>query len=545
MQKNNIDTDIEAYKKAIESDPLNINACFILGNIYNENNKFSQAIEYYNKAIEINPAYAIIYNNLGIAYAQNNEHNKAVKSFEKAIELGHNEINTYNYAGISYNRLELYEKALEYFNKALNIDPNFASTYIYMGNCYYDEEKFDKAIECFQIALKLSPDSFEAYNNLGNSYKEAEEYDLAINCYNRVLQINPDFFEAFINLGASYYCKRDFDKAEAYYKKAIEYKPDYGEAYNNLSTVYRMKADFEKGWELFEWRFKLRADNKNRLILPDIEQPAWNGSSIKDKTIYVYWEQGFGDTLMFVRYLPVLAAMGARVLFKPQKELEKFLRQNDLSAEIISPFAVDSNVKFDEHISLMSIPGILKTDLTNIPYSEGYLKANPEKTKVYFDKYFNNDKFKIGVFWQGSPRGFKRRATKLENFYKFAKIKNVQLYSLQKGYGIEQLKEIPEEINIIDLGSEFSDYSDTAAAIANLDLVITIDTSVAHLSAAMQKETWVMLNADNEWRWLVEGETTNWYKNIRLFRQKCKNNWEETFENVFEELNNKIIIKNI
>ena len=543
MQKNNFDSETEAYKKVIESDPLNINACFILANIYNENNKYISAIEYYNKAIALNPAYAIIYNNLGIAYAKNNEHAKAVKSFEKAVELGHKEITTYNYTGISYNRLEIYDKALECFNKALNIDPNFAGTYIYLGNCYNDTEKFDKAIESYKIAIKLNPVNFEAYNNLGNSYKETEEYDTAIECYNRALELNPDHIETFINIGVSYYCKNDFDKAEKYYKKAIEYNPEYGEAYNNLSTIYRMKGDFERGWELFEQRFNLRPDNKNRLALPAIDQPAWTGSSIKNKTVYVYWEQGFGDTLMFVRYLPVLAAMGARVLFKPQKELETLLRQNNLNAEIISPFAVDSSVKFDEHVSLMSLPGILKTDLTNIPYSEGYLKADPEKEKFYKEKYFNNDKFKIGIFWQGNPKGFKRRAAKPEYFYKFAKLENVQLYSLQKGYGTEQLKEIPEEINIIDLGSGFNDYSDTAAAITNLDLVITIDTSVAHLSAALQKETWIMLNFDNEWRWLLEGETTPWYKHIKLFRQKCKSDREESFEKALEEL--KIKIKNI
>ena len=401
-----------------------------------------------------------------------------------------------------------------------------------------NRKEFNLVIEKLEKAILFDPANPNFYINLGFAYINSTEYEKAIEAYSRVIELNPDDAVFYNNLGVCYYKNYQFDLAIDNYNKAISLRPDFVEAYSNLSHLYIMNGNFEEGWKYYEWRFKQK--ELQHLNIPKFQTPVWDSNnSIKNKTIYVYWEQGYGDTLMFCRYLPVLHAMGAKVLFKPQPALENLLRENDLKAEIISPSVSDETIQFDEYASLMSLPYLLKTTLENIPYPEGYLKADPEKVKIYKEKYFNNNLFKVGIFWQGNPKGMKERATDLKNFYKLSEIENVELYSLQKGYGIEQLKELPDSIKITDLGSVFNDYSDTAAAISNLDLVITIDTSVAHLAAAMNKPTWILLPYFPEWRWIRDREDTPWYKSIKLFKQKERNNWEEVMDRVCKELANK------
>lgn len=195
------------------------------------------------------------------------------------------------------------------------------------------------------------------------------------------------------------------------------------------------------------------------------------------------------------------------------------------------------NVVFDVHIPLISIPHALKHFSEEIPLSEGYLKANLEKTKAFKEKYFNNDKLKIGFKWMGNTVYDMTRVINIESFYKLFELPNTQFYSLQKGEGIQEFAKIPKEYNVIDLSEEFNDFGDTAAAVENLDLVICNDTSVAHLAAAMGKPTWILLPFVQNWRWHTDISYSPWYKSVKLFKQSEPNNWEDVFEQVYAELN--------
>ena len=226
------------------------------------------------------------------------------------------------------------------------------------------------------------------------------------------------------------------------------------------------------------------------------------------KTIYVYAEQGFGDTIMFSRYIPLLENISKKVIFRPQVQLKELFENNFPNVKILDDSIADEDIQFDAHIPLLSLPLMFKTDLSSIPFSEGYLKADPDKINFYKNKYFCNEKYKIGIFWNADHRYVPEKSISLSYFYRFAQLQNIELYSLQKGYGREQLKDLPDSIKITDMGAGFNDYSDTAAAIANLDLLITVDTSVAHLAGAMNKPRLVIASCRTEWRWMLDREDT-------------------------------------
>ncbi|MEI7475779.1 MAG: tetratricopeptide repeat protein [bacterium] len=327
-------------------------------------------------------------------------------------------------------------------------------------------------------------------------------------------------------------------EAEWYYKKAITLEPEYWEAYVNLANLYFLNKQYKFAWDYYEYRFLKNIAIKNRF--PNISKPIWDGSSLIGKTICVYGEQGLGDIINFIRYVPVLFELGAKVILKLHSgysSLEKLFKDSNLKAEILDNSLDDENIECDTHISVMSLPHRLKTTIDNIPYKDHYLKAEPEKVKYYRNKYFDNDDFKLGIVWNCKNKEVNdkyRSLNDLSYFYPFCKLANVQVYSLQKGDGVDDLNNLPDDINIIDLGSTFNDFSDTAAAIENLDLVISIDTSVPHLAGALGKPTWILLSYIHSWRWTYDLEISPWYDSVKLFRQKQQNVWVHPVQEAYE-----------
>lgn len=240
---------------------------------------------------------------------------------------------------------------------------------------------------------------------------------------------------------------------------------------------------------------------------------------------------------MFSRYVPILDQMGAKVLFRPHSMLENFFRDFNFPAEIISNTTPLDTLEFDYYHSVMSLPAVFKTEIDTIPYKEGYLKANPEKVRQFREKYFNNDLFKIGIVWQCKnlyEQDIFRSIPDISYLFPIAKIPSVKVYSIQKGLGEAQLENLPDEIEIINLGKDLNDFSDTAAAVENLDLVVSVDTSVPHLSGAMGKDTIVMIEYTADWKWLLDRDDCVWYDKIRLFRQNKNNDWDFVVKNVVE-----------
>ncbi|MDD3012709.1 MAG: tetratricopeptide repeat protein [Candidatus Gastranaerophilales bacterium] len=567
--KNENDKAIEYYEKAIKLNPSFYSAHVNLGNIYKVKNEFDKAIENYKKAILFNQNDPDIYNSLGLVYFDRYEIEEAIYCFQKAIKIKPNYEKAYINLGNIYKTKGEITQALKYLNLAIEMNPDNYASYISLGNLMIYINKTTDAINCFKIAtqlkpndpavllnignayreahhtetaleyylkaLELMPDKAEVYVNLGNIYSDIYEFEQAIGFYNKAIELKPDYVEAYLNLGSLFITMKNIEDAMNCFQKALEIKPNYAETHLNLGTTYLLMKDFTNGFKHYEWRDKVK-DIKHPKYT-EFQMPKWDGSPLEGKTLLVCHEQGLGDTLQFVRYLPQLVSNGGKVLFKAPSGMEKLLKQNDLKAEIIDSFTPENQIEFDCYTYLLNIPSYLNSTYDNIPLAEGYLKADSEKVNTYKEKYFNNDSFKIGIKWQGNPNGNKNREIPLELFLKLADIKNVKLYSFQKGYGTEGLKKVPKNIEIVDLGSTFNDFSDTAAAIENLDLLISNDTSLTHLSGALAKKTWILLPFISEWRWFLDSEDSPWYKSVRLFRQKEMDNWQEVMDRVIEELN--------
>lgn len=445
-----------------------------------------------------------------------------------------------NLLGLLKYRQGQVDIALGFINKSIEISP-CVSFYMNLGRIYINENDFYEAIRCYKSAIQLEMDNFDAWFHLAYSLKKNKQFDEAIIAYQKALQLNPGSEDVYHNLG-NIYCtvKNDLESAIYCYKKYLEYHPEDTDAKSCLGALYLKQKNYKDGWVNLEY-----CVNKARAIVDNIPEyynnktkskPLWHGENIEDKVLYVYYDGGLGDTIMFLRYLPSLKYKCAKIIFSPQDSIIQLLQDSGFDWDGLEIKNSECEINFDVHIPIMSIPYVLNLNSEkDIPLSQGYLKADPLKIEAYRQKYFDNNCFKIGIKWQGDMTYDQTRQFDLKSFSKILKLPNVKIYSVQKDSGSEQLEEF-KNYEIVDLGSTFNDFTDTAAAIENLDLVICNDTSVAHLTGAMGKKCWIVLPFVQDWRWSVDLSYCPWYKSIKLFKQHSLGSWEEVFEDVFKEL---------
>ena len=487
----------------------------------------------YNELLDKMPDNHIILFHLFMVYFAQKDLDKAEFYLLKAILAG-KEPRYYKDLGDIYYLRENPKEALNYYITALKSYPDDINILYPLALTYLldSKDKNDKEY-LSQILLPVA--------EITSEKKELSNEERAEILLNRALKLKPDFHQCYYHLASIYWQKRELQTAVNYLVKAIELKPKYAEALYMLGCIYLQTGNLYDGWKLFEARFYA----KYGLPRPDLPVPLWDGSSLNGKTIYIYPEQGLGDTVMFSRYIPELNNLGARVLFKPEPELTQLFKDSSLPAEIIN-FKEPITEKFDCYLSIMSLPYMLKSDENRIPSIDKYLKADPEKVKLYKEKYFDNNDFKIGLVWQCKnlyKQDKFRSIPDLSYLYPLTRISGAKLYSFQKGTGEAQLANLPDDIDIVNLGSTFSNFSDTAAAIANIDLMITVDTSVPHLSGAMGKETLILLEQTADWKWLLDRDDSIWYEKVRLFRQNKPNDWKNVIDRVVMHIKTKNITK--
>ena len=405
------------------------------------------------------------------------------------------------------------------------------------GKAYIEAKNFFEAINCYKIAIELNPNDYDAWFYLAFALQNNQQTDDSIIAYQKALSLNPASWNACNNLGNIYYTvKNDPLTALNYYKKIVENQPENNKAKIGLALSYLKTKNYKEGWKYFESR---NSDilSSNGILTPDsIIKPLWRGELIQNKTLYVYYEAGYGDTIMFARFLPLLKDKCAKVLFRPQTDCVKLFEDSNLGVEILTKKFQEYQMNFDFHIPMRSLPYALKLNTeADIAFENKYLKSDIKKVKAYKEKYFNNNDFKIGINWQGAAGCGPNRKFMLKSFCKLLDLQNIKFYSIQVDEGIEQLSEVIE-YNIVDLGSTFNDFSDTAAAMENLDLIISNDTSVVHLAGALGKNVWALLPFVQDWRWGVDTNYCPWYKSIKLFKQKNLGNWDDIFDEIYEEL---------
>jgi tetratricopeptide (TPR) repeat protein len=527
---------VRCYQKALQLKPDFVEAHFNLGNTYLDQSKFERAIFHYQGALALNPAYAEAYFNLGIVLLELGRFDVAIAAFRNTLTLKpHNAEALYN-MGIAFQAQSKLEEAIASYQKAVLLKPDFPHAYNNMGNACQDLGDTRKAIVCFQKALQLEPDYVEGHYNLGKSYHVQNRYADAISCYHKALQIAPGFDRACNNLAKTYQDMRRLENAAHFYRKALELNPGYAEAHFNFATLNLLTGNFKAGWRGYEWRFKCR--DWKRTYPYRYHIPRWDGERFIGRTLYVHSEQGFGDTIQFIRYLPLVKARGGSVIFETMAPLlELFKNFPGIDELVITPADGQPAVACDLCTPLLSLPAIFGTTLKTIPADIPYLFADPTQTSEWQND-LGSKGFKVGLVWAGksSHDNDHARSCKLENFIPLANVPKVRLYGLQTGKAAGQAAELAAEMNLISLSENFENFADTAGVVANLDLIISVDTAVAHLAGAMGKPVWVLLPFVPDWRWFLDRNDSPWYPTMRLFRQEKQGDWVTVMRRVVEEV---------
>ena len=415
------------------------------------------------------------------------------------------------------------ESAIDLYKKILKEKTNAYAAANNLALIYNFQKKYLEAVTLLKNVLKDQPNNLQAITNYGNSLQGLNRYDEAIYNYKNVLKIKPDFVDAIGNLANCQVMLSQFEEASNNFQKILEISPNNAEAHINYGMLQLKNGNFKDGWKNYEWR-KKKSIIKNKHIKEQDQE--WFGEEIlKDKTIFIYSEQGLGDYIQFSRYLILIYKMGAKIILDTPGPLKSLIETLEINFEHIDNL---QEIKFDFHCSIMSLPFLLNADLDNIPNKNSYLFTNKVKEIYWKKKINNNDLKKIGLAWSGDKihGRFPNKHIPLIKFKEILKLP-YEFYSLQIKYDKGDEEIINEKKNFFCQKSEIIGFDNTAALINNLDLVITLDTSIAHLSGALGKETWILLPYVADFRWLINREDSPWYSAVKLFRQTKINNWDE------------------
>jgi tetratricopeptide (TPR) repeat protein len=467
----------------------------------------------------------------GLAYQNQGNINEAIASLRDAVKLSPELPAPFYVLGSVLQQQGRIDEAIDCYKKILSISPDHAETHNILGSAYQGKGKFDDAVACYQNAIRYDGNSFMAYNNLGAALRLQGNLDDAVASYQEALRIKPDFTAAMNNLGTALRDKGDLDEAISWYRKAIQLNPDFADAHWNLSFALLLAGDYEEGWREYEWVWKLKKP------IHRLPHPVWDGADIQGKRILLYAEQGFGDVFQFVRYALMVRDRGCEVILGCQKELKSLLKSIPGVSSVVA-FG-EALQQFDVQCPLPSLPRIFNTTLDSIPCQIPYLHADIRTVEKWRDKLsLDNSTLNIGLAWAGSPGHLndRNRSCPLRLFEPIARIDGLRLFSLQKEIHEMWTGDALAKLKLIDYSRDIEDFSDTAGIIMNLDLIISVDTAVAHLAGALGKTVWTLLPFAPDWRWMLNREDSPWYPTMRLFRQPSPGDWASVISKVHDEL---------
>ncbi len=531
------------YAKVLKKNPDYFDALNQYGLFKYQHGNLNKALELLKKATRINPRSVNALNNLGAILCSLRQTQEALETFERALVIDPTNAQTLNNRGNAFADFNRLDDALTSFERALKMQPNYCEAHINRGRVLLKFGRIEEALAAYNQAVIFAPFNASVHNNRGGVLQNLCRIEEALASYDKAIALKPDYVEAYNNRGVALQDLNRPVEALASYDKAIALKPEYAEAYWNQSLCLLLMGRFERGWRQHEWRKK----RDKPVAARSYPQPLWLGDEdITGKTLFIWWEQGLGDTIQFCRYAKLAEVRGAKVIMSVQKTLRGLLNQISPTIQIIDQDEVPTN--FDYHCPLLSLPLAFKTTLSNIPANTSYLKSRAEKSLFWKDKLGGKDKLRVGLVWSG---GFRPNQPELWSVNKrrniplgkFAVLKNpdIDFYSLQKGQPAEsELAELIRDNwggpHIFDFTSLLNDFSDTAALVENLDLVISVDTSTAHLAGALGKPVWILNRFDTDWRWLLDRTDSPWYITAKLYRQEKAGDWDDVVRRVKTDL---------
>jgi tetratricopeptide (TPR) repeat protein len=507
--------------------------------------KLEEAQKIYHQILSIDPFHAQAWHLSGVVALQCDEPALSRERVATAISLNPHDASMYYNQAMALERLQLKEEAIASYDKAIAIQPDYVEAYINRGVILKAIGKLDEAISSYNSAIGIKPDSAEAYSNRGNALAEARRWMEALESYDLAISINPTTVQAHINRANTLLSLQRPNEAILGYEAAVSLQPDNALANWNLAHALLLTGDYARGWELYEWRWKYGDNVKYKR---NFKVPFWQGvEKISGRKILLYAEQGLGDTIQFFRYVKLLKQMGAGVLLVVPRALVNLLKDSeDVDVLIESGLALP---EFDYYSPLISLPRAFGTNLNSIPAASGYLQADRRKVLFWKERLGCRSRLKVGVVWSG---GFhlqqndrwatiEQRNISLEVFANGLKDLTADFFSLQKGDPSESEIRSRESqywpnSNFYNYADELNDFTDTAALIENLDVILTVDTSTAHLAAAMGKPTWILNRYDTCWRWLLDRGDSPWYESVKLYRQDADRLWEPVLKHVANDL---------
>jgi tetratricopeptide (TPR) repeat protein len=529
-QNGNFLLALNTLNKAISINPSNVVAYINLASLHLKIDSFDRAIETYEMALKISPKNANIYNLIAIAYESNGDFIRAMEFYKEAIRCDSTFVKAYNNIGVILYKQGRYVQAVEMFKMSLSVDDKFLSTYVNLGAACNKAKMYKEGEDALLKAIELDKNASGAYANLGNIYNKMKEHKNALTNHQIALDLDDSSSSNHANIGITYKNLMMLKEAKNSLEKAIKISPKFVNAHFDLATTYLLLGEYKRGFEEYEWRFH---KDEMRSLLSDLsevlEKPKFHSDmDTKDKTLLLYSEQGFGDIIQFARFANVLKQKYPTLKLKIQvrAELKTLLEEMDCFEEVL----VRGNDigEFDYQLALMSLPHVLKTTLTTLPKTTPYIEV-----KGNIDVSVDKEKLNIGVVWGASrtSESYEGRVYSLKYLKPLMDDEKIGLYSLQVAGDVEEIKELGlGSSEIVDLEDKLTDFKQTALMIEKLDLVITSDTSVAHLAGALGKETWVMLQKHSEWRWGLDEDKTAWYPSLKLIRQETQGDWESAFK---------------
>lgn len=519
-------------QKAVDCDPT-AEAHTILGNRLQELGRLDEAIGCFQNATRLRPDLMAAHYNLGNVLRSAGQYQAAAASYRQALLLTPEFAQAHNNLGTVLQTLGDNDAAANAFAEAVRLAPESAEAYHNLGTLMKQSGKLAQARTLLLRAIELDPGHAPSHFNLGGTLFELGEWDQVRPCYLEALRLRPNYAEPHCSLGVLRMAKGEYDEALGHFDRALAIQPALAEARCDRGMLRLVQGDFAAGWPDYQW---CRQTPGVQERLPG---PQWDGSPLDGCSILLYVEQGYGDSLQFIRYAPLVKARGGRVIVACPERLSRILGTCRGIDEFYSFHSGHPPPPFHVHAALTNLPGIFRADLDSIPADVPYLSAGAERVEQWRKQLGDDGSFRVGINWQGNPNyGWDQyRSVPLAQFAPLGEIERVRLFSLQKGFGIEQLALAPFAVE--DLGSRLDHdaaFCDTAAVIRNLDLVVTSDTALAHLAGALGAPVWMALPFGPDWRWLLDREDSPWYPTMRLFRQPKFGDWPAVFERIAGEL---------
>ena len=534
-QRGNLNDAQNIYEQILSIQENNFDALQLLGALFAQVKKYPQAIKFLSKAIIVDPNHAGCFSNLGISFQKLRRLEEALSSYDKAISLQADYAEAYSNRGAVLQELKRFDEALSSYDKAISIKGDYAEAFNSRGTVLEELKRLEEALSSYHKAISINKDFTESYYNRGNVLHKLKRLEEALSSYDKSISLHEDYAEAYSNRGTVLEELKRLDEALSSYEKAISINKDYAEAYWNSSICYLLAGNFNEGWARYEWRWQSKSISKTAGIRK-FSQPLWLGTEVlKDQTIFLYAEQGLGDTIQFSRYVSLVAGLGAKVVLEVQPSLVKLLSYLEGISQIISKG--DKLPNFDYQCPLMSLPLAFKTELKTIPSVSKNISTDEKKVEKWQAILGEKTKPRVGIVWSGAVnhKNDLQRSLKLSQLITHLP-SDYEYLSLQKEISDVDKEVLIECCKIKHFGDDLKDFTDTAALCELIDIVISVDTSVAHLAGTLGKNTWILLPYSPDWRWLLDRNDSPWYSSVKLYRQEKINDWESVLVNIESDL---------